>query len=44
MPLARKELLAYAERHSSKEDACDVLEADCKIIIYLLDNLSLIHI
>ena len=38
MPLARKELLDYAERHSSKEDACDVLEADCKIIIYLLDN------
>lgn len=38
MSLTRKELLDYAERHSNKGDASDVLKADCDIIIYLFEN------
>lgn len=38
MALSREELITYLENTVEKKDDCDVLEHDCKNIIFLFDN------
>ena len=38
MALNREELLAYLENNAEIKGDCDVLETDCRNIIFLLDN------